>query len=159
MKNYDVYIIAPIMTKSNNVYNISKNEDDMAALNYNISKLMRLYKAKVDTYNFIDSKINYVDEGREHIDASSCVIIVAPSDSNNMREFMQLISYAISKNKKLYVLILNNKTQMIQTGIIANGYEDVTVDIDRNEMKSYKKYERFVLSAIKESKMLYGKTS
>jgi hypothetical protein len=155
MENYDVYIIAPIITESNNLHN--KVEDDISALHYNINKLMCIYKAKVDMYNSIDSEIKSDGEYKEYIDASSCVIIIMQSD--NIQKFMPLISYTISKNKKLYVLILNSKTQVIQTGIIANGYEDVTVDIKRSDIGSYQRCEGFILSAIKESRVLHGKNS
>lgn len=155
MENYDVYVIAPLITESNNVHN--KVEDDISTLHYNINKLMCIYKAKVDIYNSIDAEIKFASEYKEYIDASSCVIIIMQSD--NIRKFMPLISYTISKNKKLYVLILNSKTQVIQTGIIANGYEDVTVDIEGSDIGIYQRCERFVLSAIKESKVLHGKNS
>lgn len=145
MEYYDVYIIASIM-KSNKKHN--KIDDNIFKLHDCITEVMRTYKAKVDIYSLINKNIYSISESKNHIDVSACVIIISPSEY--MQDFMKLIAYTISKNKKLYLLFLDNNTYISQTGLIANGYEDVTVDAIDSEISDYKRFESFIISAIEE---------
>lgn len=155
MENYDVYIVAPIIKKSHEGSN--RIEENIFRLHDGINKLMQTYKTKVDIYSLLNVKINFVSESRKCIDSSSCVIIIIPSEY--MRDFMTLIVYTISKNKKLYVLLLGGETQISQTGLIADGYKDVIVDRIDSDISDYERFESFILSAINERKTENGKTS
>lgn len=155
MENYDVYIVVPIIKKSNEAQN--KVENNIFRLHDCINSLKQTYKTKVDIYSLSNVKINSVNESRKCIDASTCVIIIIPSEY--IRDFMTLITYTISKNKKLYVLLLDDETHILQTGLIADGYKDVTADHMDYGADDYQRFERFILSAIEERKPANGKAS
>lgn len=146
MDSYDVYIVAPVAKLSC---------DDKCSLSDNILKLheavhriSETYKAKVDIYSLAKVKINSVPESCKKIDEATCTIIIIPSE--NVHDFMILIGHAIARNKKIYILLMDNKTHDSKAGIIANGYENVYVECVNPMLNDFNRLEQFVLSAVGE---------
>lgn len=146
MNSYDVYIVAPI-TK------LSCNDDNpmgsnILKLHEVINRITKRYNTKVDIYSLANVKINSVPVSYSRIDVAACVIIIIPSE--NMNDFMLLIGHAIARNKKIYILFLDNKTHGSQTGVIADGYENVYVDCVNPLLNDFDRLDRFILSVVGE---------
>jgi hypothetical protein len=146
MNSCDVYIVAPIAK-------LTCDEEQL--LGSNIFKLYEVinsitnrYNTKVDIYSLAKVKINSVPENCKKIDEAACSIIVTPSE--NVHDFMILIGYAIARNKRIYILLLDNKTHDSKAGIIADGYENVYVDCVNPLLNDYNRLERFILSSVGE---------
>lgn len=69
---------------------------------------------------------------------------------------MLLIAHTISRNKKLYVLLLDEELKNAQAGIIANGYEDVNVDNEASKSDYFDVFCNFIISVKKEKRQLHG---
>ena len=124
MNSCDVYIVAPIAK-------LTCDEDkplgsNIFKLHEVINRITNRYNTKVDIYSLAKVKINSVPESCKRIDEATCTIIIIPCE--NIHDFMILIGHAIARNKKIYILFLDNKTYGSQTGVIADGYENVYVD-------------------------------
>lgn len=149
METYDAYIVAPIVSSAN----IMRNQN-VIKIHEVINNIMKLHNIKVDIYSPANIKINSEDESRKSIDSALCVIVIVPTEY--MRKFMLLITHTISRNKKLYVLLLDEKLQKVQAGIIANGYEDVNVDNDALKSDYFNMFCNFIISAKEEKRQLHG---
>lgn len=146
MNSCDVYIVAPIAKLTC---------DDGKPLGSNIFKLHEVinritkrYNTKVDIYSLANVKINSVPEGYSRIEVAACVIIIIPSE--NVNDFMLLIGHAIARNKKIYILLLDNKTHGTQTGVMVDGYENVYADCVNPLLNDFDRLNRFILSAVGE---------
>ena len=146
MNSCDVYIVAPIAK-------LTCDEDK--PLGSNIFKLHEViniitnrYNTKVDIYSLAKVKINSVPESCKRIDEATCTIIIIPCE--NIHDFMILIGHAIARNKKIYILFLDNKTYGSQTGVIADGYENVYVDCVNPLLNDFDRLDRFILSVVGE---------
>lgn len=149
MEMYDAYIVAPIVNSANIVKNLN-----LIKIHEVINNIMKLHNIKVDIYSPANIKINSEDEGRKSIDSALCVIVIVPTE--HMRKFMLLIAHTISRNKKLYVLLLDEEFQKVQAGIIANGYEDVNVDNEALKSDYFDVFCNFIISAKEEKRQLHG---
>lgn len=94
------------------------------------------------------AKINSVRERCKRIDETTCTIIIIPCE--NIHDFMMLIGHTIARNKKIYILILENKTHDSQTGVIADGYENVYVECVNPSLNDFDRLDRFILSVVGE---------
>lgn len=146
MNSCDVYIVAPVAKlicadKDSSSGNILK-------LHEAIKRIAEKYKTKVDIYSLAKVKINSVPESCKRIDEATCTIIITPSE--NVRDFMILIGHAIARNKKIYIFLLNKKTQDSQIGLIADGYENVYIDCVNPLLNDFDILDRFVLSTVGE---------
>lgn len=149
MEKYDAYIVAPIA----NGTDIMRNSNVMK-IHEVINNIVRLHNIKVDIYSPANIKINSETESRKSIDSAQCVITIVPTEY--MRKFMVLIAHTISRNKKLYVLLLDEKLQKVQTGVIANGYENVDVDNEAWKSDYFNTFCNFIISAKEERKLTNG---
>lgn len=140
METYDAYIVAPIVNSANIIRNLN-----VIKIYEVINKIMKLHNIKVDIYSPANIKINSEDASRKSIDSASCVIIIVPTEY--IRKFMLLIAHTISRNKKLYVLLLDEELQKVQARIIANGYEDVNVDNEALKSDYFNIFCNFITSA------------
>ncbi len=146
MNSYDVYIVAPISK-------LTCDEDkplgsNIFKLHEVINRITNRYNTKVDIYSLTKVKINSVPESCKRIDEATCTIIIIPCE--NILDFMILIGHAIARNKKIYILFLDNKTHGSQTGVIANGYENVYVDCVSLLLNDFDRLDRFILSVVGE---------
>lgn len=146
MNSCDVYIVAPIAK-------LTCDEDkplgsNIFKLHEVINRITKRYNTKVDIYSLANVKINSVPVSYSRIDVATCVIIIIPSE--NMSDFMLLIGHAIARNKKIYILLLDNKTHGMQTGVIVDGYENVYVDCVNPLLNDFDRLDRFILSAVGE---------
>ncbi len=106
MNSCDVYIVAPIAkltcgdgkTLGSNIFKLHEV----------INRITKRYNTKVDIYSLAKVKINSVPESCKRIDEAACTIIIIPCE--NIHDFMILIGHAIARNKKIYILFLDNKT-------------------------------------------------
>lgn len=146
MNSCDVYIVAPIVKV------IYDDKDFLCSnvlkIHETINKITEKYKSKVDIYSLAKVKINSVPESCKWIDKATCTIIIIPCE--NIHDFMILIGHAIARNKKIYILILENKTHDSQTGVIADGYENVYVDCVNPLLNDFDRLDRFILSVVGE---------
>lgn len=147
MNSCDVYIVAPIAKLTC---------DDGKPLGSNIFKLHEVinriakrYNTKVDIYSLSNVKINSVSVSYSRIDVAVCVIIIIPSE--NVSDFMLLIGHAIARNKKIHILLLDNKTHGTQAEVIADGYENMYVDCVNDLLNDLDRLDQFILSVIEEN--------
>lgn len=145
METYDAYIIAPIVNSTNIIRNLN-----LIKIHEVINNIIKLHNIKVDIYSPANIKINSEDEGRKSIDSALCVIVIVPTE--HMRKFMLMIAHTISRNKKLYVLLLDEELKKVQAGIIANGYEDVNVDNEASKSDYFDIFCNFIISAKEEKR-------
>lgn len=144
MNSCDVYIVAPI-TK------LFCDDDNplggnIFKLHEVINRITKRYNTQVDIYSLANVKICSVPESCKRIDEATCTIIIITSE--NIHDFMILIGHAISRNKKICILFLDNKTHDSQAEIIADIYENVYVDCVNPLLNDFERLERFILSAI-----------
>ena len=149
METYDAYIVAPIVNSTNIIRNLN-----LIKIHEVIKDIIKLHNIKVDIYSPANIKINSEDNGRKSIDSALCVIVIVPTE--HMRKFMLLIAHTISRNKKLYVLLLDEELKKVQAGIIANGYEDVNVDNEASKSDYFDIFCNFIISAKEEKRQLHG---
>lgn len=149
METYDAYIVAPIVNSANIIRNLN-----LIKIHEVINNIIKMHKVKVDIYSPANIKTNSEDEGRKSIDSALCVIVIVPTE--HMRKFMLLIAHTISRNKKLYVLLLDEELKKVQAGIIANGYEDVNVDNEASKSDYFDIFCNFIISAKEEKRQLHG---
>lgn len=149
MEIYDAYIVAPIVKGDDIIEN-----QNVIKINEVINNIIKLHNIKVDIYSPADIKINSEDKSCKSIDSALCVIIIVPTEY--MRKFMMLIAHTISRNKKLYVLLLDEELQNVQAGIIANGYEDMNVDNEALKSDYFNMFCDFIISAKEEKGRLNG---
>lgn len=146
MNSCDVYIVAPIAKLT--CGDGKPLESNIFKLHEVINRITKRYNTKVDIYSLANVKINSVPMSYSRIDVATCVIIIIPSE--NMSDFMLLIGHAITGNKKIYILLLDNKTHGMQTGVIVDGYENVYVDCVNPMLNDFDRLDRFILSAVGE---------
>ncbi len=146
MNSCDVYIVTPIAKFTCDDNNSLRG--NIFKLHEVINRITKKYNTKVDIYSLANIKINSVPESYSRIDVAACVIIIIPSE--NVSDFMILIGHAIATNKKIYILLLDNKTHGAQTGVIADGYESVYVDCVNPLLNDFDRFDRFILSAVGE---------
>ena len=149
METYDAYVVAPIVNSTNIIRNLN-----LIKIHEVINNIMKLHNIKVDIYSPANIKINSDDEGLKSIDSALCVLVIVPTE--HMRKFMLLIAHTISRNKKLYVLLLDEELQKVQAGIIANGYEDVNVDNEASKSDYFDVFCNLIISAKEEKRQLHG---
>ncbi len=141
-----IYIVAPVAKLScDDKCSLS---DNILKLHEAIHKISETHKAKVDTYSLAKVKINSVPESCRRIDEAACTIIITPSE--NVHDFMILIGHAIARNKKIYILLMDNKTHDSKAAIIADGYENVYVECINPMLNDFDRLERFILSSVGE---------
>lgn len=147
MNSCDVYIVAPIVKV------IYDDKDFLCSnvlkIHETINKITEKYKSKVDIYSLAKVKISSVPESCKKIEEATCTIIITTSE--NIHDFMILIGHAISRNKKICILFLDNLDNRIhdsQAKIIADIYENVYVDCINPLLNDFERLERFILSAI-----------
>ena len=136
MNSCDVYIVAPIAK-------LTCDEDkplgsNIFKLHEVINRITNRYNTKVDIYSLAKVKINSVPESCKRIDEATCTIIIIPCE--NIHDFMILIGHAIARNK----------TYGSQTGVIADGYENVYVDCVNPLLNDFDRLDRFILSVVGE---------
>lgn len=121
----DVYIIAPVVKLTDNDNKSPIN--NILKIHEVITRITKIYKTKVDIYSLTKIKINSISESYKQIDLASCIIIITPYD--NVQDFMILIGHAISRNKKICILLLNNTTKEFNSSYIIDGYKDLFVEL------------------------------
>lgn len=146
MNSCDVYIVAPIGKIARDDDNLLGN--NIFKLHEVINRITKRYNTKVDIYSLAKVKIHSVPESCKRIDEATCTIIIIPCE--NIHDFMILIGHAIARNKKIYILFLNNKTHGSQTGVIADGYENVHVDCVDPLLNDFDRLNSFILSVVGE---------
>ena len=149
METYDAYIVAPIVNGTDIIRN-----PNVIKIHEVINNIVKLHNIKVDIYSPANIKINSETESRKSIDSALCVIIIVPTEY--MRKFMLPIAHTISRNKKLYVLLLDEELKKVQAGVIANGYENVDVDNEALKSDYFNTFCNFIISAKEETRKLNG---
>lgn len=144
MNSCDVYIFAPIAKLTCEIKN--SLGVDILKLYDVVNKITEIYKARVDIYSLDNVKINSVLESCKKIDEAACTIIIAPSD--NILDFMILIGHAIARNKKIYILLINDSSSDYKITLLAKEFDNVCVDCVNPLLIDFDMLESFILSAI-----------
>ena len=146
MNSCDVYIVAPIAKLTCDGGNSLGS--NIFKLHVVINRITKRYNTKVDIYSLAKVKINSVPESCKRIDEAICTIIIIPCE--NIHDFMILIGHAIARNKKICILLMDNKTHDSQTGVIAGGYDNVFVDCVNPLLNDFDRLDRFILAVVGE---------
>lgn len=151
MENYDAYIIVNAGGENNDMNSLE--DPDIMKIQKAVTGLSKIYNIKTDIFS-AETPYGDMRELRRLINSSLCSIVVVPS--GDMSGFMTPIIHTISKNKKLYVLVVDEKSKNVRTEITADGYENVTVSDRTSDADYFKLFSSFIASAQKEMKKLCG---
>lgn len=149
MENYDAYIMIHSEEKTNDIEMLERS--DIFKVKKAVDKISAVYNVKADLCGAKNTDGGYGRDMRglrKLINSSLCSIIIVPS--GNINELMPLIIHTISKNKKLYVLVIDEKNRNVLTEITADGYEGITVNDRASDPDYFKLFNSFISSAQKE---------
>lgn len=153
MENYDAYIMVHSEEKINDIGIFEGS--DIFKVKEAVDKISTVYNVKADlcgTKNTFGGYERDMRGLRKLINSSLCSIIIVPS--GNINELMQPIIHTISKNKKLYVLVVDEESKNVLTEITADGYESMTVNDRAPDPDYFKLFSSFIASAKKEMRRL-----
>ncbi len=153
MENYDAYIMIHSEEKNNNIE--MPERPDIFKVKEAVDKISAVYNVRADLCGAKNTDGGYGRDMRgfrKLINASLCSIIIVPS--GNINELMPPIIHTISKNKKLYVLVIDEKSRNVLTEITADGYERMTVNGRASNPDYFKLFNSFIASAQKEMRRL-----
>lgn len=153
MKNYDAYIMVHSEEKNNDIGMLEGT--DIIKVKEAVDKISAVYNVKADLWGTKNTDDGYERDMRglrKLINSSLCSIIIVPS--GNINKLMPPIIHTISKNKKLYVLVVDEKSKNVLTEITADGYESMTVNGRTSDSDYFKLFSSFIASAKKEMRQL-----
>ena len=124
MDKKDVYMVSPAIIRGEK--GKTGHYSGIHYYSHFIDDFMKKTNVIRDTYDLTNIKINSVYDSNKWIDNSDCVIIIIPAE--NIRDFMILIGYAISHNKKLLILFPSEITDEVVAEIIDKNFSNIYVD-------------------------------
>lgn len=139
MVNNDIYIIAPLV--GGNPTDIHRYKNFMDICYISIDKLSKMYNTKVQVYSANNINIPLIEEKKDQIYEFEYILFIIPAE--HYSKFSNIITYGIQKNKKIYVLLLNNDFSSA-VGIVINGYSDVHIDGNTKYIDTFDRFNRFI---------------
>lgn len=148
MESYDAYIVMYSAEESNGMETLGGS--DIIKVRKAIDKITEKYNVKADLRGIKNNGGFERDMRglRRIINSSLCSIIIV--QSGNISEFMPPIIHTISKNKKLYLLVIDEKSKNVLTEITADGYESLVISDKASDPDYFKLFSGFIASAKKE---------